>query len=279
MARISGTAIDPASPYSGSIWLYNDVTERKKEEEELLRAKEAAVSANLAKSRMISVVAHEFRTPLGLLMISTGILDRYRERLSSEKRSEQYEQIRKATLQMSQLVDSVLDNRLQDVMAFIHPPVMQAVAPLCRAIAEEVATVCAAGHTFNITIAPECGSWMLTEYLFRSVLANLLINAFRYTPTGGTVSLTIHRQADLLLIEVADTGIGIPDEDQSMIFEDFFRCSNVELRRGLGLGLSIVKEALLQIHGSITLTSRHGVGTTFRVEIPMADELPAEVQP
>ena len=279
MARISGTAIDPASPYSGSIWLYNDVTERKKEEEELLRAKEAAVSANLAKSRMISVVAHEFRTPLGLLMISTGILDRYRERLSSEKRSEQYEQIRKATLQMSQLVDSVLDNRLQDVMTFIHPPVMQAVAPLCRAIAEEVATVCAAGHTFNITIAPECGSWMLTEYLFRSVLANLLINAFRYTPTGGTVSLTIHRQADQLLIEVADTGIGIPDEDQSMIFEDFFRCSNVELRRGLGLGLSIVKEALLQIHGSITLTSRHGVGTTFRVEIPMADELPAEVQP
>ena len=64
-----------------------------------------------------------------------------------------------------------------------------------------------------------------------------------------------------------------------MLFEDFFRCGNVESRHGLGLGLSIVREALHQIHGSITLTSRCGVGTTFRVEIPMGDELLAEEQP
>ena len=246
---------------------------------QLTEAKEAAVAANLAKSRLLSVVAHEFRTPLGLLIVSTGIIDRYWERLSSEKQTEQLEQIRKAALQLSQLVDSILDYSRQEARAFTHTPVMQAVAPLCRTIAEEVAKVWRVDHTFNTIIAPECGSWMLAEYLFRRVLANLLTNAFRYTPTGGTVSLTINRQADLLLIEVADTGIGIQDEDQRMIFEDFFRCDNVESRCGLGLGLSIVREALHQIHGSITLTSRCGVGTTFRVEIPMGDELLAEEQP
>jgi signal transduction histidine kinase len=78
---------------------------------------------------------------------------------------------------------------------------------------------------------------------------------------------------------IADTGIGIPDEDQNMIFEAFYRCGNVEFRRGLGMGLSIVSETMQQINGSITLSSSIGAGTTIRVEIPMSDESRVEAQP
>ena len=107
--------------------------------------------------------------------------------------------------------------------------------------------------------------------LFRQILNNLLTNAFRYTPPGGVVSLNVILQKKLLLIEVTDTGIGIPDEDQAMIFDEFFRCENVENRRGLGLGLSIVRDALQQMDGDITVVSKIGEGTCIKVSIPFKD--------
>jgi two-component system phosphate regulon sensor histidine kinase PhoR len=101
------------------------------------------------------------------------------------------------------------------------------------------------------------------------MLENLLTNAFRFTPSGGTISLDVTRQSNHLLIEISDTGIGIPEVDQQRIFEAFYRGTNIEARNGLGLGLSIVHEALQQLNGSITLTSKAGKGTTFRVDLPI----------
>jgi two-component system heavy metal sensor histidine kinase CusS len=75
----------------------------------------------------------------------------------------------------------------------------------------------------------------------------------------------------MLLLEITDTGIGIPEEDQALIFDPFYRSRNVEGRRGLGLGLSIVKEALLQMGGTITVSSSLGKGTAVRVKIPVVD--------
>ncbi|WP_255516556.1 sensor histidine kinase KdpD [Geobacter sp. FeAm09] len=110
---------------------------------------------------------------------------------------------------------------------------------------------------------------------FRQILENLLNNAFRYTPSEGTVSLHVWREDGRVLVKVSDTGIGIREEDQELIFEAFYRSSNVEDRRGLGLGLSIVQEALSLTGGTITVASRVGEGTVMRVELPGADPEPA----
>jgi signal transduction histidine kinase len=119
----------------------------------------------------------------------------------------------------------------------------------------------------------------MAEVLFRRVLSNLLTNAFRFTPPGGAVSLAVSSTADRLLLEVADTGIGISDEEQNMIFEEFYRGGNIEGRRGLGLGLSIVNEAVQLMNGSITVTSAAGVGSRFKVELPISNDTdPAELR-
>jgi signal transduction histidine kinase len=110
---------------------------------------------------------------------------------------------------------------------------------------------------------------MLDETSFRRVLENLLTNAFRYTPSDGSVSLNVCRKNSRLCLEISDTGIGIPEEDQALIFDAFYRSRNVEGRRGLGLGLSIVHESLSQLSGIITVNSIVGKGTTMRVEIPI----------
>jgi PAS domain S-box-containing protein len=249
---------------------HSDITYRKQAEEELRQAKEVADSANQAKSRFLAVVAHEFRTPLGLLTINVDILDRYWHLLAIEERREQHEQIRSAARQMTHLVESVSTFNRQELTASAATATEVDIAKICHAIAGEVNKVWGKGHVFNARISSACGLHTMDEALFRRLLENLLTNAFRFTPGDGCVSLIVKRQEELLLIEVTDTGIGIPEDEQKKVFEAFYRSSNVDARNGLGLGLSIVTEALQKLGGTITLTSSPGAGSTFLMALPLA---------
>lgn len=251
--------------------IVRDITERKTMEKELRHALETARSTNSTMSRLMSVVAHEFRTPLSLLTSSTDILDRYSGRLTHDQVIEQNETIRSAARQMSGLIDSVLSFNRQESDGVINMPEPLDIGRISQTIAAEVALVWGAGYDFQVTIAKNCGTILLNERLYRRVIENLLTNAFRYSPSGKAVSLSITRESDRLKVVVADSGIGIPDEDKKRIFDAFYRGKNVEARRGLGLGLSIVREALLHIGGSITVKSAIGEGTTMRVDIPLVN--------
>ena len=258
---------------ASSISFVKDITERKRAEEEVQQALDAANSANTTMRRLVRTVAHEFRTPLGLLTGSADILDRYWDRLTPEKRLEQNEHIRNAARQISDLVDSVTSFYRAGTDRAGKPPQLQDIGDLCRSIAAEVETVWCAGHEFIVSLAADCGTALMDDILFRRILQNLLTNACRYTPTNGTVSLHVYREKEMLLLEITDTGIGIPEEDQALIFDPFYRSRNVEGRRGLGLGLSIVREALSQMGGTITVTSSMGKGTAMLVKIPVVDPM------
>jgi signal transduction histidine kinase len=103
------------------------------------------------------------------------------------------------------------------------------------------------------------------------LLVNLLSNAVKYTPRGGSVALTLGSVADAAVLSVADTGIGIPEEDQNSLFTRFFRASNaVEAAiPGSGLGLSIVRTIVANHHGELNITSGRDQGTTVTVRIPL----------
>lgn len=248
--------------------LEQQVDERTRE---LLKAKEDAEAANFAKSRFLSVVAHQFHTPLGLLTVSADILERYWSRLDQEGRESQYKQIRSAASQLAKLVKSVtaFNHHYPDNSDVIEDSID--IGHLCHIIADQVKTVWCNGQQFDVSISPECGSIRISETLFRRVLENILTNAFRFTSEGGKVKLNVSRNNNCLLLEVSDTGIGIPEEDHHKIFEAFFRSDNAETINGLGLGLSIVNEAVKYVNGSISMTSKVGIGTTFRVELPVLE--------
>jgi PAS domain S-box-containing protein len=266
-----GNALPERETDGAVLWhgFISDITERKQAEEELQVAKIDAEAANLAKSRFLAIVAHEFRTPLALLTMSVDILDRYWERLSTEERQEQHLQIRTAKKQMARLIDSVLVFSRQEKPTFPEIPVQIDAAEICRTVAEEIISVWGGEHSFTMDIDPECGRPLLIEILFQRVIANLLTNALRFTPPGGVIAFSVALQEHRLVIEVADTGIGIPEDEQQKVFEAFYRSSNVDARSGLGLGLSIVSEAVHLMNGTITVTSTVGVGSTFRVELPV----------
>jgi len=244
----------------------------------LQQAKLAAESSAVAKGRFLNTVAHEFRTPLSLLISSTDIVDRYGEQLGKEKRAEQSLHIRSAVKQLSTLIDSVLSfNRLESDRQPCTPELTD-VEQLCRTIAAEVETAWSAGHRFSMETDGGCGSMLLDKTLFRQVLENLLTNAFRYTPPSGSVSLQISLDTNHLLLVVTDTGIGIPEQEQEQIFDAFYRGSNVDARRGLGLGLSIVRESVQLMGGTLQLSSKPGEGTTMRVTLPVTASGTSEEQ-
>ena len=108
------------------------------------------------------------------------------------------------------------------------------------------------------------------------LIGNLLSNAVKFTPKGGTVTLTVDRRDEVAVVEVADTGVGIPADEVGRLFERFFRASTAATEQGTGLGLSIVKSIVDAHGGSISVRSDEGVGTTFVVELPVLTAAEAE---
>ena len=246
-----------------------DISDRVQMNNDLQQALESSKAHNVTMNRLMRTVAHEFRTPLCLLTGSVDILDRYWDRLTFEQRFTQTEHIRSATNQMSNLINSMISFNQMGTNRSLGGRLLLDIEMMCRTIAAEVAAASANGLECTVTISGDCGSALLDEIQFRRILENLLTNAFRYTPANGAVSLHVTREKNRLSLVISDTGIGIPEEDQSLIFDSFYRSQNVEDRRGLGLGLSIVRDAVLKMAATITFISKIGEGTTMRVEIPV----------
>ncbi|HEY1067243.1 MAG TPA: ATP-binding protein, partial [Pirellulales bacterium] len=106
----------------------------------------------------------------------------------------------------------------------------------------------------------------------RTIFDNLIDNALKYTPAGGSVSVRASVEADAVLVEVVDTGVGIAPDQQPRIFERFYRVDRARSRElgGTGLGLSIVKHLVQAFHGTVAVTSQVGAGATFSIRLPLA---------
>ena len=136
-----------------------------------------------------------------------------------------------------------------------------------------------AEHEFTASVFPATDpndpvTLSLDVERMRWVVRNLLDNASNYTPEGGTITLTAESGADGVTVQVADTGVGIPPEEQDNIFNKFYRASNaVRVKsNGNGLGLFIAKSIVEHHGGTLTFTSREGEGTTFTFTIPRDKE-------
>jgi PAS domain S-box-containing protein len=248
--------------------IIHDVTARKQMEEDLRTSREEALAADRAKSNLLATVAHEFRTPLSLLSSSLDILDQYGTTLSSEEIDRQNAFIRSASRHLATLANTVL-NYSEMIRVKDHgSTTLLDIGGFCQTLADEVQAAWAKRHDFEVRIFPECGLLVVNENLLRRVVENLLVNAFQYTSPGKTISLEVSREDDWLKLVVRDQGIGIEKTDLARVFDSFTRGSNVGQRRGMGLGLSIVKDALVKLEGTISVDSVVGTGTKVEVRIP-----------
>jgi signal transduction histidine kinase len=108
----------------------------------------------------------------------------------------------------------------------------------------------------------------MDQRLIHHMITNLLSNAIKYSPPDSTIYFDVHYQTDQAVLRIRDEGMGIPAEEQTRLFEAFFRAGNVQQIPGTGLGLAIVKQAVEMHGGTITVESAPGAGTAFTITVP-----------
>ncbi|GIK67455.1 MAG: hypothetical protein BroJett018_52490 [Chloroflexota bacterium] len=223
------------------------------------------------KGQIIANVSHEFRTPLAVINTSVELLVEHYERLKPEKRAEIHKRIHDSVFYLTDLLrDVMVVERAQTEN--VHPdPMRYRFGDFWRQLEEQVrrelgspATV-----TFDYNLADETD--MTADFVMvKQVVFNLLSNAIKYSPKGAPVQTLITHNTNHWTLLVADHGIGIPADETERIFELFYRGSNVETRRGLGLGTYIVRRYVTAMGGIVSARSPGpGRGTTFEVRVPL----------
>lgn len=222
------------------------------------------------KTRFVSLVSHEFRTPLGVTMSAVEVLRHYRDKISDGKQSELLEDIHGATVQMSGLMEQVLLLGKAEAGKLSWRPMPLDLPGLCLRLVDEEQAATHNRCPVKFIAEGDFSGAQMDEALLRHIINNLLSNAVKYSPEGSPVDLTLGRDGTVAVLKVQDRGIGIPLADQARLFEAFQRASNVGETPGTGLGLLLVKHCVDLHHGSITVRSEVSAGTTFTVRLPMS---------
>ncbi len=244
-----------------------DITPRKRLELELREALQKERDLSDLKSRFIARASHEFRTPLAVIHTSSDLLKSYGDRMSVEQRTEKLDRLQTEVQRITVMLDDLLSiSKGEEVKEF--NPVMTDLQDFTRTTVQEIGEGIGTTHKFNFSARGEKGDVLIDQKLFRQIVTNLLTNAVKYSPVGGTIRVNLTRDPDETILEVADDGIGIPEEDRDQLFEAFHRAKNVEHIAGTGLGLAIVKQAVNLHNGEISVVSEVGKGTRFTVILP-----------
>ncbi|WP_288379712.1 PAS domain-containing protein [uncultured Massilia sp.] len=249
-----------------------DITERKLAEERLRQATVDLLDANGRKTRFLATLAHELRNPLAPLR--TGLDLMQLPGASQEALGRARAMMDRQLRQMVHLIDDLMDIARIDSGKIELKRERVALGTIVGAAIEGVMPMVeAAGHDLAVAL-PEQPLWLDADPTrLAQVLANLLTNACKYTPGGGRIALAARRDGGDAVIEVRDSGIGIPPDALESVFEMFSQVSqNIgRAQGGLGIGLALVR-SLVQMHGgTITAASAGaGQGSTFTLRLPLA---------
>jgi signal transduction histidine kinase len=217
------------------------------------------------------MVSHEFRTPLGVILSSSNILDRYLDRLPADKRKAQLRAIRKSIHRMNDLIEDVLLLGKLDAGNLACHPTSLDIAAMCRRVTAEIESASTRENAIRLVMDETKGEATGDESLLHHILINLLGNALKYSPPDSQVDFEVHRRGINAEFIVRDYGCGIPVTDQPRLFTAFYRGGNVGQTQGSGLGLVIVKRCVDLHGGTIRCESEEGRGTTFTVILPLFD--------
>jgi two-component system, OmpR family, sensor histidine kinase VicK len=249
--------------------LKTEIAERQKAEALAREALESEKELSELKTRFIGMVSHEYRTPLTIILSSAELLERYSDRLTQEKKFQHLKRIENQVHHLTQLVDDVLFINQVEAQSVKVKPTLLDVPAFCQEVVEDLKLKASMQQSILFESQGNFNQVYLDPKLLRQILSNLLSNAIKYSPQGGTVRLSCIGDTDQLTFCIQDEGIGIPSEDLPKLMQSFYRATNAGTSPGTGLGLAIVKKCVELHGGQITVDSQLGIGTTFKITLPV----------
>jgi signal transduction histidine kinase len=274
LERSDGTILEFAVvplPDGNLLLRYVEATDRYRVEQALRERNQALETASRLKSEFIANVSYELRTPLNTIIGFSEILkNEYFGKLNPRQK-----EYAKGTLEASQalllLINDIIDLATIEAgyMALELDTVdvysmLVSVLSLTRERARD------SSLTLEFDCSPNIGTIYADQRRLRQAMFNLISNSIKFTPAGGTITVSARREADGVVLCVADTGIGVPQEDRERVFEKFVRGRSGQARQsGAGLGLSLVK-SFVELHGGrVTLDSAPNEGTRVTCYLPV----------
>ena len=239
---------------------------------ELTKAQEL----NQLKSEFVSMLSHDFRNPLNTILLSAGLLEESRDRLTPEQQVNYFQMIRNAIKDMDQLLTEVLLLGRSDSGKLKCHLIPLNLEEFCRHLVDNInqSQQPIYGHCPIIfRCLGELPSELWDTNLVRHILNNLLTNAVKYSAPKGVVYFDLMVEQDVIVFQITDQGIGIPPEALPKLFNPFYRAENVDNIAGTGLGLTIVQRCVEVYGGKITVVSELNQGTTFMVTLPRQKDL------
>ena len=278
-AEVNGTPFrDAGGHVVGTLGAIMDVTERKRVEEELVSAIDAAEDASRAKSAFLANMSHELRTPLNAIIGYSEMLQEEARERGLPELVPDLEKIHGSGRHLLTLINDILDlSKIEAGKLELRAESFD-VASLMRDVESTVAPIVAArGNALEVRCAPELGSMRSDMTRVRQVLLNLLSNAAKFTEQGRIVLEAGREERNgvpWLRFAVRDTGIGMSPEQLGKLFQAFTQVDVSTTRRygGTGLGLVISRQLCQMLGGDVTVESEMGQGSTFTVRLPASAE-------
>ena len=251
---------------------------------QLEASNEKLVQMDETKSRFFANISHELRTPLTLLLAPLEkLIERFGRSFDDDTRALLHT-MQSNGMRLLKLINDLLDLVRLDsgVMQVQRESVpigdfLRGLASAARQMAQDKRIL------LETTVAPEIGSVQVDRDKLEKIILNLQFNALKFTPAGGRVELRARRDGDKLILQVADTGMGIPEQHLPNVFTRFFQVDTSSRRKyqGVGIGLSLVKELVEIQGGTVAVESKESVGTTFTVQLLYLEpnSAPAEAEP
>lgn len=249
----------------------------ERERSDLALARDAAVRANLDKSRFLAGASHDLRQPLQAMALNVGALERHP--LAPEP-AQIVGEVATSLADLRALLDALLDLSKLDAGAVVAQPRRLQLDRLLQGVAAGCRTAAAGRGLALRVVCPPQAAVHADPDLLRRVLSNLLDNAVKFTP-AGEVELRAEIDGDEVELSVRDTGPGIAPEHQALVFEDLVRLDQAAAAgtSGHGLGLGIVRRLAELMHTRVDLQSQPGAGATFSLRLPRADAETFDAEP
>ena len=253
-------------------YILRDIKRERRDRQRIVEAKAETERIMAQRERLLLTITHDIKAPAASI---AGFIELLSEQVSRPKALAYIDSMRHSAIHLQQLVAALLDYHLLESGKAERHDVSFVPQQLAKSCVEEFKPM-AAEKGLDITLGtltPNCGDlWRSDAFRVKQIMSNLIGNAVKYTDRGGVkVEIRISPRQHLI-IYVSDTGRGMSQADCQRIFDAFTRLPNGQGKEGVGLGLSITREVVQMLGGTITVTSEEGKGSCFTVSLPIKKE-------
>jgi PAS domain S-box-containing protein len=249
--------------------LSDEIERRKEAENKMHESLQKERELNELKTKFLSLVSHEFKTPLSGIHSSATLVGKYTRADHQDKREKHIKTIQSKVKYLNNILDDFLSIERLETGKVSYKFSTFPISKVINEVIYDANMLLKVGQRINYPEGIDNIVVSFDEKILELTFTNLLNNAIKYSGENSVIDIAVKTENECLVITVRDEGIGIPKKEQKFIFNRYFRAENALLNQGTGIGLNIVKTHLENLGGTITFTSEVGQGSVFKITIPL----------